>query len=194
MDVKTTLLNDMIEKEVYIEQPEGFETFNKESHVCRLKQVLYGLKQASRAWYTKIDSYFTGLGFTKTKSYENIYHIVVEGKLLIIVLYVDNLILTGDEKLIKSCKEDLPREFKMKDLGLMHYFMGMEVWQGDEELFVSHGKRANEILKKFHMESIKPMKIPLVGNWRKDDDTLGDVVEATIYRQLVGSLMYLVNT
>lgn len=62
---------------------------------------------------------------------------MVEGKLLIIVLYVDDLILTGDEKMVKPCKEDLAREFEMKDLRLMHYFLGMEVWQGDGELFVS---------------------------------------------------------
>jgi hypothetical protein len=194
MDVKTTFLNGVIEEEVYIEQPEGFETFDRESHVCRLKRALYGLKQAPRAWYTRIDNYLTRLGFTKSEADANLYHIVVEGKLLIIVLYVDDLILTGDEKLIRSCKEDLAREFEMKDMGLMHYFLGLEVWQGDGELFVSQGKYANEILKKFHMESSKPMETPLAGNWRKEDATSGEVVEATIYRQLVGSLMYLVNT
>ena len=89
MDVKIAFLNGVIEEEVYIEQPEGFEIFSSESHVCRLKRVLYGLKQAPRAWYTQIDSYFTGLGFTKSEVDPNLYQIVVEGKLLIIVLYVD---------------------------------------------------------------------------------------------------------
>eukprot|EP00253_Pinus_taeda_P016643 PITA_16643 len=80
MDVKATFLSGMIEEEVYIEQPEGFETFNQESHVCQLKQALYGLKQAPRAWYTRIDSYFTRLGFTKGEEDVNLnlYHIVVE--------------------------------------------------------------------------------------------------------------------
>eukprot|EP00253_Pinus_taeda_P005840 PITA_05840 len=98
-----------------------------------------------------------------------------------------------DDKLIKSCKEDLAREFEMKDLGLMHYFLGMEVWQGDEEIFVSQGKYANKILKRFHLERNKPMETPLTGNWRKEDATSGEVVEATIYRKVAGSLMYLVN-
>jgi len=128
MDVKTTFLNGMIEEEVYIEHPEGFETVDHESHVCWLKRVLYGLKQAPCAWYTRIDNYFTGLGFMKSEVDVNLYHIVVEGKILIIILYVDDLILTGDDHLIKSCKEDLAREFEMKDMGLMHYFLGMEVW------------------------------------------------------------------
>lgn len=159
-----------------------------------LKRALYGLKRAPHAWYTRTDSYFTGLGFAKSDVDADLYHIVVEDRLLIIVLYVDDLILTGDDNLIKSCKEDLAREFKMKDLGLMHYCLGIEVWQGDKELFVSQGKYANEILKSFHMESSKPMETPLVSNWRKEDATSSEVVEATIYRKLVASLMYLVNT
>jgi len=65
---------------------------------------------------------------------------LVEGKFLIIVLYVDDLILIGDKQLIRYCKEDLAREFEMKEMGLMHYFLGLEVWQGDGELFVSQGK------------------------------------------------------
>jgi hypothetical protein len=68
--------------------------------VCRLKRALYGLKQAPRAWYTQIENYFTGLGFTKSEADANLYQFVVEGKLLIIVLYVDDLILAGDEQLI----------------------------------------------------------------------------------------------
>lgn len=70
---------------------------------------------------------------------------------------MDDLILIGDDQLIKSCKEDLAREFKMKDMGLMHYFLGMEVWQKNEEVFMSQGKYANEILRWFHMEKCKPM-------------------------------------
>ena len=107
---------------------------------------MYGLKQAPCAWYTRIDSYFTGLGFTKSEADVTLYHIMVEGKPLNIVLYVDDLIFTGDDQLIKSCKEDLAREFEMKDMGLMHYFLGMEVWQKYGEVFVSQGKYANEIL------------------------------------------------
>ena len=107
MDVKTAFLNGVIEEEVYIEQPEFFDIFSSESHVCRLKRALYELKKAPSAWYTQIDSYFTGLGFSKSEADPNLYQIVVEGKLLIIVLYVDDLILTGDEQLILSCKEDL---------------------------------------------------------------------------------------
>ena len=129
MDMKTVFLNEIIEEEVYIEHLEVFEIFNSELHVFRLKRALYGLKKAPRAWYTQIDSYFTGLGFTKSEVDANLYQIVVEGKILIIFLYFDDLILTGDEQLIHSCKLDLAKEFEMKDLGLLHYFLGLEIWQ-----------------------------------------------------------------
>jgi hypothetical protein len=80
--------------------------------VCKLKRALYGLKQAPHAWYTRIDNYFTGLGFTKSEVDANLYQIVVEGKILMIVLYVDDLILTGDEQLIHSCEDDLARNLR----------------------------------------------------------------------------------
>ena len=77
---------------------------------------------------------------------------MVEGKLLIIFIYDDDLILNGDEQLIHSCEEDLAKEFEMKDMGFLHYFLGLEIWQRDGEIFVSQGKYAREILGKFHME------------------------------------------
>eukprot|EP00253_Pinus_taeda_P025398 PITA_25398 len=162
---------------------------HKTKFVARVLSLVEGIDY--KETFTPVESYFTGLGFTKSEEDVNLYHIVVEGKLLIILLYVDDLILTSDEKLIKYCKEDLVREFEMKDLGLMDYFLSMEVWKEDEELFVSHGMYANEIPTKFHMERNKPMETPLIGIWRKEYVTSGEVVEATIYRHLMGSLISL---
>ena len=114
--------------------------------------------------------------------------------MLIILLYVDDLILTGDEILIHSCKANIEKEFEMKHLGFLHYLLGLEIWQRKGGLFVSQGKYVREILEKFHMQGCKPINTPLPGGWRKEDDTSAEVVDATVYRQLVGSLMYLVNT
>eukprot|EP00253_Pinus_taeda_P031227 PITA_31227 len=180
MDVKIAFLNGVIEEEVYIEQPEGFEVFSSESHVCRLKRALYGLKQAPRAWYLRIDNYFTGLGFSKSEADPNLYQIVVEGKLLIIVLYVDDLILTGDELLILSCKDDLAKEFEMKDLGLLHYFLGLEIWQRNGGLFVSQGKYAREILEKFNMHGCKPVDTPLPGDRKSTSGGVFSIGSTTI--------------
>eukprot|EP00253_Pinus_taeda_P027400 PITA_27400 len=89
MDVKTAFLNGFIQEEVYIEQPQGFEVHGKESHVCRLKKALYGLKQAPGAWYSRIDTYLQGMGFTKSEADPNLYYIVIGEEPLILVLYVD---------------------------------------------------------------------------------------------------------
>ena len=127
MDVKTTFLNGVIE-EVYIEQPPSFETHDRNSHVCRLKKALYGLKQAPRAWYGRIDGFLVTLGFTKTKADSNLYYKVDGDKLMILLLYVNDLFLTGEYNHINECKKNLAAEFEMKDIGMMHYFLGLEVW------------------------------------------------------------------
>jgi hypothetical protein len=93
-----------------------------------LKKDLYGLKQVPRAWYGRIDNFPTSLGFTKSKADSNLYFKVVNGEPIILLLYVDDLFLTGEEKLITDCKKKFAAKFEMKDLGLMHYFLGLEVW------------------------------------------------------------------
>jgi len=120
MDVKTTFLNGIIEEEVYIEKPCGFEVYGSDSHVCRLKKALYGLKQAPRAWYSMIDTYLKHMGFEKSEADPNLYYIVVGEDPLILVLYVDDLFITEAERLIVGCKKSLSSEFEMKDIGLMH--------------------------------------------------------------------------
>ena len=193
MDVKTCFLNEVIEEEVYIERPKGFDVENRETHVCKLHRALYVLKQAPRAWYSRIDSYLREMGFQLSEANPNLYFLTCEVP-LILVLYVDDLFLTGDERLIGDCKSNLAVEFEMKDLGLMHYFLGLEVWQRDGCFFIGQGKYVVDILKRFKMEDCKPMDIPLVSNWRKIDASGSDGFDPTLYRQLIGLLMYLVNT
>jgi hypothetical protein len=84
----------------------------------------------------------------------------------------------------------------MKDLGMMHYFLGLEVWQRTDEIFLSQGKYTIEILKKFGMLNCKPMATPMVTNLKKlsVSSSDSDEIDPTLYRQLIGSLMYLVNT
>eukprot|EP00253_Pinus_taeda_P004067 PITA_04067 len=175
-------------------QVEGIDYKDTFDPIARLKRSLYRLKKAPHAWHTRINSYLTSLDFITTEADANLYHILVEGKFFIIVLYVDQLILTSDDLLIRSCKEDLARDFEMKDTDLMHYFLRLEVRQGDGELLVSQGEYANEILQRFHMDKLKPIETHLATNWRKEDATSGEEVDAIVYRQLMGSLMYLMNT
>jgi hypothetical protein len=194
MDVKTAFLNGLIEEEVYIEQPLGFEVHGRESHVCRLKKALYGLKQAPRAWYSRIDAYLQQLGFEKSEADPNLYFIMVGEDPLILLLYVDDLFITGAERLISSCKESLASEFEMTDIGLMHYFLGLEVWQEPGHIFLGQGKYVCDILSRFQMGDSRPMTTPMITNWKKLHASESQLVDSTLYRQLIGSLMYLVNT
>jgi hypothetical protein len=194
MDVNTAFLNGLIEEEVYIEQPRGFEVHGSDSHVCRLKKALYGLKQAPRTWYSKIDTYLQQMGFMKSEADPNLYFIVVGGDPLILVLYVDDLFITGAERLIVGCKESLASKFEMKDIGLMHYFLGLEVWQEDGHIFLGQGRYADEILRRFWMEDCRPMSTPMTTNWKKLHSSETELVDPTLYHRLIGSPMYLVNT
>ena len=94
MDVKKAFLNGVIDEELYIEQPQGFEVKNIVTHVCKLKKALYGLKQAPRAWYGRIDSLLTSLEITKSKVDPNLYLKVMDDEPVILLLYVDYLFLT----------------------------------------------------------------------------------------------------
>jgi hypothetical protein len=196
MDVKTTFLNGEIEEEVYIEQPDGFVIHEQKSHVCRLKKSLYGLKQAPRAWYEKMDGFLMSLDFNKSVADPNLYYHIVGDECLILVLYVDDLFLTGLESLIAECKRALTSEFETKDLGMMHYFLGLEVWQRTDEIFLSQGKYIVEILKKFGMTDFKSMPTPMVMDLKKmiEASTDSGEIDPHLYRQLIGSLMYLNNT
>lgn len=104
----------------------------------KLKKVLYGLKQAPRAWYSRIDKYFTTSGFKRSPSEPTLYtKNQGNSDTLIVSLYVDDLIYTGNnKKMIRDFKEDMMRTFEMSDLGLMHHFLGIEIAQEAEGIFI----------------------------------------------------------
>jgi hypothetical protein len=101
----------------------------KDSNVCRLNKVMYGLKKAPRSWYSRIDGYLMSLVFSKSVVDANLYYKIIDGESLILILYIDYLFLIGAGCLITWCKHEFTSEFEMKDLGMMHYFLGLEVWQ-----------------------------------------------------------------
>jgi hypothetical protein len=170
MDVKTVFLNGEVDQEVYIEQPKGFVIHDKRSHVCKLKKALYGLKQALRAWYGRIDSFLQSLGFTKSIANPNLYIKIVQNHPVILVLYVDDMFLTREENLIAQTKRELFAEFEMKDLGLMHYFLGLKIWQRPGEIFLSQSKYAIDVLRRFGMMDCKSMTTPMISNLKKLQD------------------------
>ena len=143
-----------------------------------MKKDLYGLKQDPRAWYGRIDSFLTSMGFTKSNVSPNIYMKIMDDEPVILLLYVDDIFLTGNEKHIKDCNKKLVEEFKMKDLGLMHYFLGLEVWQSPKGIFLNHGRYAVGILKIFDMLDCKAMDT----NLKLLSDETSELVDMTEYR------------
>jgi hypothetical protein len=124
----------------------------------------------------------TSLGFTKSKADLNLYFKIMNDEPVILLLYVDDLFLTGEEKFITECKKRLASEFKMKGLGLMHYFLGLEVWQSPERIFLNQGKYTVEILKRFDMLECMSMNTPMEAKLKLVVDTSSGLIDATLYR------------
>ena len=149
--------------------------------MCRLKKSMYGLKQAPRTWYGRIDGFLSSLGFIKSKADSNLYYKVEDGNPVILLLYVDDLFVTGMDGLISDTKRKLVVEFEMKDLGMMHYFLGMEVWQNVDGIFLRQGKYVVEILKIFRMMDCKAITTPMASNLKLLIDASSEAVDATMY-------------
>jgi hypothetical protein len=131
------------------------------------------------------------LGFNKSVVDPNLYYKTVNDEALILVLYIDDLLLTGTEILIIECKYALAFEYEMKDLGMMHYFLGLEVWKRTDDIFLSQGKYTTEIFKKFEILNLKPVTpvtTPMMMNLKKLSVSSSDYdeIDLTPYRKLVG--------
>eukprot|EP00253_Pinus_taeda_P028918 PITA_28918 len=162
--------------------------------LARLKKALYGLKQAPQAWYERIDNYLMKLGFTRSEADPKLYFKVEYDKPLILVLYVDDLFLTGANPLIHKCKREMASEFEMKELGPIHYFLGLEVWQKPREIFLSQGKYVVKILKRFGMMGCKPVTTSRILTLRSYMVVMSDQIwEMPLSFKNSFTLMFLVN-
>ncbi|KAJ4772132.1 polyprotein [Rhynchospora pubera] len=195
LDVKSAFLNGDLNEEVYVEQPEGFKKKGKENWVYKLTKALYGLKQAPRAWYSKIDSCFIKSGFERSKSEPNLYVKKEGDKLPVLCLYVDDMIYFGtDEGLVEQFKNNMKKQFEMTDLGLLHYFLGLEVKQLPGKIFLSQKKYASDMLCKFGMQGCKPCPTPMNKNEKLLKEDGSGAADSAKYRSLVGCLIYLTHT
>jgi hypothetical protein len=194
MDVKSAFLHGDLKEEIYMEQPLGY-VHNDSSLVCRLKKSLYGLKKHPRAWYAKMDSFLIATGFSRCHSDPNVYNKKVGTHLIILFLYVDDIILTGsDSKILSHVKTSLKKKFEMTYLGFLHYFLGLQVFQTNEGIFLSHSKYACDLLRHFHRDDCKPTPSPFQSGVKLSATFKSPEVDATLYHQLVGSLLYLTHT
>eukprot|EP00253_Pinus_taeda_P006526 PITA_06526 len=195
IDVKSAFINGVLMEEVYIEQPLGYEKKGQEHKVCRLKKVLYGLKQAPRAWYNRIYSYLLENGFENCQGEPTLYIKEKDGKILIVVLYVDDVIFTGnDDYFIENFKTTMKEEFEMTDIGLLKYFLGIEVEPNGNEIFISEAKYVNEVLERFNMQESKAVISPTVMGLKLSKEDNNKDFDPSLYKSIAGSLMYLTAT
>ncbi|KAL0545154.1 hypothetical protein IC582_020300 [Cucumis melo] len=196
MDVKSAFLNEYLEEEVYLEQPPGYSVKGQEDKVLKLKKALYGLKQAPRMWNSRINKYFLDNGYLRCP-YEHSLYIKVNGHgdILVVCLYVDDLIFTGNcASMFEDLKKAMTQEFEMIDIGLMSYYLGIEVKQSEEGIFISQERYTREILEKFNMMNSKPVATPIETGTKLSKHEEGDDVDPSYFKRLVGSLRYLTCT
>ena len=195
LDVKKAFLHGELIEEVYVSQPEGFSKKGEEHKVFKLKKALYGLRQAPRAWNTKLDQILKGLKFKKCSKESSVYRKDEKDKLLIVVVYVDNLFVTGSSvQAIMEFKNSMSKEFEMCDLGRLTYYLGIEVRQSSEGIEIKQEAYARQILKDAGMDTCNASQIPMEFGLKISKAIEEPEIEATVYRRRIGCLRYLRHT
>lgn len=194
--MKSAFLNGEISEEVYVVQPEGYVVEGSEHLVYRLKKALYGLKQAPRAWYNKIDGHFRSHGYVRSTTEHTLYRKVIEdGKSILISLYVDDIIYTSNSvTLIEQFKKEMEDAFKMSDLGLMRFFLGLEIHQLSNGIFISQKRYIEDLINKLNMKGCKHVDTPMGVNEKFLNEDTGVLLDPGVYRSLIGKLLYVVHT
>ncbi|XP_052483029.1 uncharacterized protein LOC128036174 [Gossypium raimondii] len=196
LDVKSTFLNGELKEDIYVFQLEGFVVVGKEHQVYKLKNALYGPKQAPKTLYCRIDSYLQKLGFQRSINEATLYFKkCMNADLLVVSLYVEDLLVMGsnDEALLEF-KLSMQKEFDMSDLGLMSYFLGMEIHQRKVDIFISQEKYALNVLRKFKLEFCRGLGSPMPLKLKLSKNNGEKICDPSIYRSIVGSLLYLAAT
>jgi Reverse transcriptase (RNA-dependent DNA polymerase) len=160
MNVKNTFLHGERDREIYTDQPQELESKTHLEFVCKLKKVLYELKQAPRAWYENIIEFLLRSGYTVTTLGTSLFIKDIEGKLTIVLMY--DFILIGD--LIEGSqhiKENLTVRFQMKEIGELKHFLGLEIEKTQESMFLCQHKNAKDLLKIYNMLECKPLTTPM---------------------------------
>ncbi|TQD90539.1 hypothetical protein C1H46_023885 [Malus baccata] len=192
LDISNAFLHGDLKEDVYMQQPPGFIAPTSPHFVCKLKKSLYGLKQAPRAWFEKLFQALRTLGFHQSQSDASLF--VLHGPQLVIVLvYVDDILVTGpNSQLCQQFIQQLSTQFPVKDLGPLHYFLGLEVHRSTKGIFLHQTKYLLDLLKKSTMEGAKPCCTP-IGSQKLDHS--GPLLSnPTEYRAIVGGLQYLTWT
>jgi hypothetical protein len=192
MDVKSIFLNVSIKEEVYVEQPPGFKSEEYLNHVYKLHKVFYGLKQAPRAWYKCLRDFLVENSFRIGKIDSTLFIRKIGKDLFACKIYVDDIIFGSTNK--SFCDEFskiMMNMFEISMMWVLTFFLGFQIKQAKEGTFISQMKYTRDVLKKFDIDKVKPVKtfMGIIGHLDLD---LGDTsVDQKLYRSMIRSLLYL---
>jgi hypothetical protein len=160
MDVKSAFLNGVLQEEVYVEQPKGFQDPHHPHHVYKLKKALYGLKQALRACYERLTTYLLAKGFTRGQTDRTLFIRQQGTHKLIAQIYVDDIIFGATlDSLAHEFSDEMKQELEMSMIGELNYFLGLQVKQTAEGIFISQSKYARDLVKHFGLDG-KSLALP----------------------------------
>ena len=190
MDVTTAFLNGTLDEDVYMEQPEGF--IMNPDLVCKLKRSLYGLKQSPRCWNVVLDEHLKNIGFAQHKEDPCLYT-ATGGETVIVAVYVDDILIATETKnKMNHVKEMIAQRFNVRDLGQLKSFLGVQVKQDNDGIWIGQPGYATKVIEKFGMLQCKPVATPVDTSQKLKKGDGGDAtVDQTLYQSAVGSLLYL---
>ncbi|GJT23782.1 retrovirus-related pol polyprotein from transposon TNT 1-94 [Tanacetum coccineum] len=192
MDVKMAFLNGELKEVVYVSQPEGFVDQDNPSHVYKLKKALYGLKQAPHAWYDMLSSFLISQQFSKGAVDPTLFTRHAGNDILLVQIYVDDILFASmNTAMCNEFANQMTNKFKMSMMGKMSFFLGLQISQSPRGIFINQSKYASEIVKKYGLHSTDSVDTPMIENKKLDKDLQGKQVDATLYRGMIGYLMYL---
>ena len=199
MDVKTAFLNGHLEECIYMIQPEGFVAKGQERKVCKLLRSIYGLKQASCSWNQRFDHAIKTFGFEQNVDEPCVYKRIKDGKVVFLILYVDDILLIGnDVGNLSSVKLWLHQQFDMKDLGEANYVLGIRLFRDrkNKMIALSQASYIDKIIDKYAMQEAKKGSQPSIAGLTLSLDDCPKTSEErehmskVPYASVVGSLMY----
>jgi hypothetical protein len=148
IDIQNTFLHWLLTEEVYMSQPLGFTHPSYPQHICKLNKAIYELKQAPRAWFSRLTNKLLLIGFTASKANSSIFLFKSKIVMIFILIYVDDIIITASQPLVVSkLPQLLCMDFTVKDLGNLHYFLGVEVQHINSGLILSQRRYIEDLLR-----------------------------------------------
>lgn len=194
LDVDNAFLHGDLHEEVYMNLPPGLSP-SFPGQVCKLNKSLYGLKQASRQWFAKLSSFLTSHGYLSSTFDNSLFTKQQGSSFTALLVYVDDVILTGNcISEINNIKQLLHHQFRIKDLGKLKYFLGLEVSRSSKGIHICQRKYVLDILSEIGMLASKPCSTPMIKNNHSLYDSTAEPYDATAYRRLIGRLLYLTTT